>query len=76
MTEASEEVVPMEGKPNTQRFVVHLGVHVLGETIPGRTMGFTGDGSATIKQEVGTKLRDKDRDYTWDGPPRPRSPTR
>ena len=39
---------------------------MLGETIPGRTMGFTGDGKATIKQEVGIKLRDRDREYTWD----------
>jgi hypothetical protein len=67
VTEASEELVPMEGKPNTQRLSVHVAIHVLGETIPGRTMGFTGDGQATIKQEVGAKLRDKDRDYTWDG---------
>lgn len=67
VTEASEELVPMEDKPNTQRLSVHVAIHVLGETIPGRTMGFTGDGQATIKQEVGAKLRDKDRDYTWEG---------
>ena len=66
ITEASEEVVPMEGKPNSQRLVIRLGVHLLGETIPGRTMGFTGDGSATIKQEIGKKLRDRDREYSWD----------
>jgi hypothetical protein len=29
-------------------------------------MGFTGDGKATIKQEVGVKVRDRDRAYTWD----------
>ncbi|MEO8553513.1 MAG: hypothetical protein ABI678_26245 [Kofleriaceae bacterium] len=67
ITEASEEVVPMDGKPNSQRMAVHVGIHVLGETIPGRTMGFTGDGQATVKQEVGMKLRDKDRNYAWDG---------
>jgi hypothetical protein len=66
ITEATEEVVPMEGKANAQRVVVHVGLHVLGETIPGRTMGFTGDGQATIKQEVGMKVRQRDRDYTWD----------
>jgi len=66
VTEASEELVPMDGKPNTQRLSVHVAIHVLGETIPGRTMGFTGDGKATIKQEVGMKLRDRDREYTWD----------
>jgi hypothetical protein len=46
--------------------VIRIGIHMLGETIPGRTMGFTGDGKATIKQEVGIKLRDRDREYTWD----------
>ncbi|HEX2685379.1 MAG TPA: hypothetical protein VHN14_02110 [Kofleriaceae bacterium] len=66
ITDASEEVVPFDDKPNAQRLVVHIGIHMLGETIPGRTMGFTGDGKATIKQEVGMKIRDRDRDYTWD----------
>jgi hypothetical protein len=67
ITEASQELVPMEGKANSQRLTVHLAIHVLGETIPGRTIAFTGDGQATIKQEIGATLRDKDRDYTWDG---------
>jgi len=67
VTEATEEIVPMEDKKNSQRLVVHVGIHVLGETIPGRTMGFTGDGQATVKQEVGMKIRDKDRTYAWDG---------
>ena len=56
----------MEDKKGAQRLVVHVGIHVLGETIPGRTMGFTGDGKATIKQEVGLKIRDTDRQHTWD----------
>lgn len=66
ITDASEELVPLEDKPNAQRLVVHVGLHMLGENIPGRTMGFTGDGKATIKQEVGVKLRDRDRQVTWD----------
>ena len=64
ITEASEELVPMEDKG--QRLVVHVGLHMLGENIPGRTMSFTGDGQATIKQEIGKKLRDKDRQFAWD----------
>src|ERR1051326_6993949 len=44
ITDASEEIVPLEDKKNAQRIVVHVGLHVLGETIPGRTMGFTGAG--------------------------------
>ena len=67
MTSASQEIVPLEEKNNTQRIVVSLGIHVLGETIPGRTMGFTGDGAATVKQEVGMKVRDKDVQFTLDG---------
>jgi len=66
ITEASEELVPMEDKPRSQRLVVHVGLHVLGETIPGRTMGFTGDGQATVKVEVGMKVRDRDREFAWD----------
>src|SRR5262245_36939271 len=52
ITDASEELVPLDDKPNAQRLVIHVGIHMLGENIPGRTMGFTGDGKATIKQEV------------------------
>jgi hypothetical protein len=66
ITDASEELVPLDDKPNSQRLVIHVGIHMLGENIPGRTMGFTGDGKATIKQEVGVKVRDRDRAYTWD----------
>lgn len=66
ITDASEELVPLDDKANAQRLVIHVGIHMLGENIPGRTMGFTGDGKATIKQEVGMKVRDRDREYTWD----------
>jgi hypothetical protein len=66
ITEATEEVVPVEGKPNTQRLNVHIALHMLGEEIPAMTMGFSGDGHATIKQEIGMKLRDSDRNYSWD----------
>ena len=65
LTEASEEVEPMD-KPNSQRLTVSIAVHVLGETIPGRTIGFTGDGRAKVKQEVGKKVRPRDREVAWD----------
>lgn len=65
VTEASEELEPMD-KPNSQRFTVAVAVHVLGEAIPGRTIGFTGDGRARIKQEIGKKLRPRDREVAWD----------
>lgn len=66
ITEASEELVPIDDKPNAQRLVIHIALHMLGENIPGRTMGFTGDGKATIKQEVGVKVRERDREFTWE----------
>ena len=65
ITEASEELEPLD-KPNSQRFTVTIAVHILGEAIPGRMMSFTGDGRAKVKQEVGKKLRPRDREYTWD----------
>jgi hypothetical protein len=65
VTDASEEVVPTD-KPNTQRYNVRIAIHMLGETMPGRTMGFTGEGQATIKQEIGRKLTERDKKYTWD----------
>jgi len=65
ITEASEELEPLDDK-TSQRLVIRIGIHMLGENIPGRTMGFTGDGRATIKQEVGMKIRDRDREFTWD----------
>ena len=66
ITEASQEIVAMEGKPNARRLVVRIALHVLGETVPGQTMGFTGDGHATVKLEVGTKVRDSDSNSAWD----------
>lgn len=66
VTEADIEIVPLDDKKNSQRIVVSVGIHVFGETIPGRTMGFSGDGRATVKQEIGMKIRDKDRQFTWD----------
>ncbi len=66
IVEASEELVPVEGKPNTQRLVIRLALHLLGEAIPAMTMAFSGDGQATIKQEVGKKVRERDREVSWD----------
>jgi len=66
VSDATEELVPVEGKPNTQRLVVHVELHMLGEQIPAMTMGFAGDGHATIKQDIGMKVRDRDREFAWD----------
>ena len=64
LTSASEEVEPIEGKSG-QRLIVRLGVHMFGEAVPGKTIGFTGDGSASIRQEVGKTVRPRDQEFTW-----------
>jgi hypothetical protein len=64
LTSASEEVEPLEGRSG-QRLVVRLSVHMFGETIPGQTMGFTGDGSSSIRQQIGKTLRPRDQEFTW-----------
>lgn len=65
LTEATFTIEPMD-TPRSQRLVVRVALHMLGETMPGRTMGFTGDGHATIKVEVGKRIRDRDREYAWE----------
>jgi hypothetical protein len=66
VTAASETIEPVEDKPNTQRIVVHLEVHMFGEAMPVRKMGFYGDGASTVKEEVGKKIRKVDEDAAWD----------
>jgi hypothetical protein len=64
LTDASEELEPLEGRSG-QRLIVRMSVHMFGETIPGQTMGFTGDGSASIRQDIGKTLRPRDQQFTW-----------
>ncbi len=45
------------------RLVVRLELRMFGETIPMRKMGFIGEGSSAIKQEVGKKVRPRDREF-------------
>lgn len=66
LTAADEETEELADKPGELRLVVRLSIKMFGETIPGRTMGFSGEGSATIKQEVGKKVRPRDREFAWD----------
>ncbi len=46
-----------------KRLIIRLALRTFGETIPDRVMGFTGEGSATVKLDVGKKLRPRDREY-------------
>lgn len=66
LTAATERLEPLPDKPKSQRLIVRVALHMLGEGMPGRTMGFTGDGEATVKVEVGKKVSDRDRQYAWD----------
>ncbi len=63
-TEEVEDSPTGDGGAGAKRLVVRLSLHMFGETIPKRMMGFEGTGSATVKQDVGKKLRDKDREFT------------
>jgi hypothetical protein len=42
---------------------VRLSLHLFGEAMPERVMAFTGEGSTTIKIEIGKTVRDKDQTY-------------
>jgi hypothetical protein len=66
IVDAREETEAMENRPGEQRLVIRLGIRMFSETIPKRMMGFTGEGSSTIKVEVGKKVRPRDREYAWD----------
>jgi len=58
--EYSQEIEPSP-KPNTQLVVVRVSLRLFAETYPGRSMAIHGDGSATVKIEVGSKVREADR---------------
>jgi len=64
VTAFEEELEDKDESLNKEkRLIVRLSLRMFGETIPERKMGFTGDGSSTIKMDVGKKLRPKDRTY-------------
>lgn len=54
--ELEELAAPRRG----QRLTVGIVLYVFGETMPQRTMAFSGDGSSTVKLEIGKKLRARD----------------
>ena len=64
----SLEVVEYEQSVETlddrghKRLAVRVSVRLFGETIPDRVMAFAGKGSATVKIDVGRKVRDRDRE--------------
>jgi len=51
------------GRGKTGRYLtVRVTLRLFGETVPDRVMAFTGDGSATIKLEIGKEPRPRDRE--------------
>jgi hypothetical protein len=60
-----EEVVEDKepGLSQEKRLVVRLGLRTFGETYPERVMAFAAEGSATIKIDVGKKVRPADRSF-------------
>lgn len=59
-----EETEDAPAGGGAKRLVVRLELHMFGERIPERKMGFEGVGSSTVKQDVGKKVRPKDREFT------------
>jgi len=64
ITSYEEELEDKDATVNQEkRLVIRVGLRTFGETIPDRKMAFAADGSATIKVDVGKKLRARDREF-------------
>jgi hypothetical protein len=61
--ELEDTTTPNAGK-DAKRLVVRLDIHLFGETMPGHKMGMEGEGTATVKEDVGKKMSAKDREFT------------
>jgi hypothetical protein len=64
VTHFSSEVEPASGdaRKGEQYLTVRVALRLFGETVPDRVMAFTGDGSATVKLEIGKTVRQSDRE--------------
>jgi len=60
--EITEYELSEEEARSGKNVVVRVALRMFGETVPKRTMAFTGDGSAMIKLGVGKNVRPKDRE--------------
>jgi hypothetical protein len=61
VTKYSQEIEPAPSKANTQYFTVRVSLRMFAESYPARGLALTGDGSATVKLEVGKTVRDADK---------------
>jgi hypothetical protein len=60
ITAYQRDLEPMPDGRSGQRLRVHVALRMFGETIPERVMAFAGDGSATVKIDVGKQIRPRD----------------
>ncbi len=61
VTKYSQEVEPAPGKPGSQYLTVRVTLRLFAESYPARGLALTGDGSATVKLEIGKTARDADK---------------
>jgi len=66
ITDATETFAPMADKPGAQVHEIRLALRMLGAHIPDDTLGFTGRGKASVKEEVSEKPSEHARQETWD----------
>jgi hypothetical protein len=61
VTKYSQDVEEAPGKPGSQYLTVRVALRIFAESYPARGMALTGDGSATVKLEIGKTVRDADK---------------
>ena len=61
VTKYSQDIEPAPGKPGTQYLTVRVTLRLFAESYPGRGFALSGDGSATVKLEIGKTARDADK---------------
>jgi hypothetical protein len=61
VSQYSQAVEPAPDKPTTQYLTVRVSLRLFAETYPDRGMALTGDGSATVKLEVGKSVSAADK---------------
>lgn len=61
VTKYSQELEPVPGKAGSQYITVRVSLRLFAESYPARGLALTGDGSATVKLEIGKTVRDADK---------------
>jgi len=61
VTQYSQTVEAAAGKPGVQYLTVHVALRLFAESFPQRGLALTGDGSATVKLEIGKTASEADK---------------